>query len=339
MTRHVAPATVLVYVGGDLVGDGLIKLPFVRALRHAFPDARVTWLAGVNTSVYAGVLAPLVVGLIDEVIEDAGFERWADKILHRPLGGRRFDLVIDTQRGVPRSFLLRRLRHGRFVSAAADFWLSDARPPRPYRRPPSLIGQLLELVALASGSEAALGPPPPVGDAARAAAERLLPDGPIYVGIAPGAGSRHKCWPLERFVALAEGQAAHGRVPVIALGPDEADWRETFAGAVPGCVIPACDDAELPPALRDSPLLTIALAARFAAAVANDSGTGHMFAAADAPLVSLFGPSQADKFAPAASRAVVVRAQEHGGEEMAAIPPAAVEAALETLLAPAGAAR
>lgn len=40
------PASVLVYVGIDAVGDGLIKLPFVRSLRAAFPAARITWLAG-----------------------------------------------------------------------------------------------------------------------------------------------------------------------------------------------------------------------------------------------------------------------------------------------------
>ena len=41
-----APATICVYVGLDLVGDGLMKLPFLRALRAAYPQARITWLAG-----------------------------------------------------------------------------------------------------------------------------------------------------------------------------------------------------------------------------------------------------------------------------------------------------
>ena len=47
------PETILVYVGLDLMGDGLMKLPFVRALRNAFPDARITWLAGKGRTVYA----------------------------------------------------------------------------------------------------------------------------------------------------------------------------------------------------------------------------------------------------------------------------------------------
>ena len=36
------PNTILVYVGADLLGDGLIQLPFVRALRAAYPQARIT---------------------------------------------------------------------------------------------------------------------------------------------------------------------------------------------------------------------------------------------------------------------------------------------------------
>ena len=66
------PKSVLVYVGLDRVGDSLLKLPFVQGLRHAFPEAHITWLAGKDTSVYATFMAPTVDGLLDEVIDDAG---------------------------------------------------------------------------------------------------------------------------------------------------------------------------------------------------------------------------------------------------------------------------
>ena len=38
---------------------------------------------------------------------------------------------------------------------------------------------------------------------ARAEAIRLLPDGPTYVGIAPGSRQPNKNWPIERFRAAA----------------------------------------------------------------------------------------------------------------------------------------
>ena len=123
------PNSVLVYVGFDRIGDGLLKLPFVRGLRLAFPDARITWLAGKEDSVYAGVLADLAKGQIDEVIEHAGIGVKPGELLRRipksPLDGRRFDLIIDTQRTLWTSLSLWRVAHGTFISPAARFLLSS----------------------------------------------------------------------------------------------------------------------------------------------------------------------------------------------------------------------
>jgi ADP-heptose:LPS heptosyltransferase len=80
------------------------------------------------------------------------------------------------------------------------------------------------------------------------------------------------------------------------------------------------------------PPLTIALARRLVAAVANDSGTGHMLAAAGVPLISLFGPTAPEKFAPYSNTLTVIRAQAYGGEQMAAIPLDPVADAVERAL-------
>ena len=325
------PKTILVYVGADLVGDGLMKLPFVRALRQAFPTARISWVAGKGTSVYAHELAPLVAGLLDEVIEEAGFDRPLQNILRRPLGGRLFDLVIDTQRGVPATMLMRRIRHGSFITGAADFWLSDRRPPRGYRRPASMIRQMLDLLELASGKPVSFGAPLKLDAAVIEAAEGALPEGPVYIGFAPGAGGKHKCWPLANFIALAREAAGRGRVPVFILGPEEAGWAGELGRAVPGARFAAPADAA-PPAVSPSPAFTIAAAARLAAAVANDSGAGHMIAAADVPLISLFGPTAPAKFAPATPALTIIAAQDFGADAMAAIPLEAVRDAVEKSL-------
>ena len=331
MIVHPSPETVLVYVGGDLVGDALMKLPFVRALRGAWPDAHVTWLAGVNRTAFAHELAPLVDGLIDECIENAGFESARGKILARPLGGRRFDLVIDTQRGVGRSMLVRRIRHRVFVSGAAGFRLSDRRPPRSWARPRGMVAQMMALLELAYGQAPPEGPPVPVDAGTAERAARSLPAGPVYVGFAPGAGGQHKRWPLDRFLDIARIEAAAGRTPVFILGPGEAGLAAEIAAAVPGAVVP---EEEAGSGHIRTPMLSIALAGRLAAAVANDAGSGHILAAGGVPLVSLFGPTPPEKFAPAARRLEIVRAQAFGGgDEMAAIPTEAVAAALSRLLA------
>jgi len=316
--------SILVYVGLDLVGDGVMKLPFLSALRRLYPKAHVTWLAGQGKTVYAGVLAPLLGGLVDEVIEDAriGVSGW--ELLRRPLPGRSFDLVIDTQRRVMTSLILKRIRHGKFISAAAGWAVSDAVPASGKAKRPSMIGQMFALLEAASGQ--AVPPPPPVSLAPDLLEEAhgRLPDGPRYVGLAPGAGGKHKCWPLANYLEIGVRLAAEGWTPVFLIGPAERDWETGIRAALPSAVLPLTD--------ADGPPLTMALGTRLAAAIANDSGTGHMLAAAGVPLLSLFGPTAPEKFAPAASVLTVIRAQEFGAADMAAIPVEPVMAALRRLL-------
>src|SRR5919205_423469 len=122
---------ILIYSGLELLGDGVMKLPFLAALRARWPEA------------------PLARPYLNEIIEDAGIGRRPAELLRRPLGDRRFELVIDTQRRVLTTLILRRIRTRCFVTGAADFWLSARRPARDYRRPPSMLGQMLDLIEIA----------------------------------------------------------------------------------------------------------------------------------------------------------------------------------------------
>lgn len=335
MADSQTPGSVMVYVGLDRIGDALLKLPFVRGLRAAFPEARITWVAGKETSVYAGLVAPLVEGLLDEVIENAGIGRHPSELLRRrPLGGRRFDLIIDSQRIFWASLSLWRIPHKMFISPAARFLLSSRRPARGYTFPKSMQRQLLDLLELASGRSFETPETLDIDLDPKliAIAERLLPPGPVYVGIAPGSGGAPKCWPLDNFIALAREQAARGRTPVFLLGPQETDWLGGLRDAVPEAVFPLQAEGQ-----EFSPLFTISLAKQLTVAVSNDSGAGHMLAVGGAPLVSLFGRTVADKFMPMARRLTIIRAQDFGGRELASIPVDAVIEAVEEMLGGGGA--
>jgi ADP-heptose:LPS heptosyltransferase len=101
---------------------------------------------------------------------------------------------------------------------------------------------------------------------------------------------------------------------------------------VPAALFP--EAAPLDPTLGIARLeFAIALCERLAAAVANDSGIGHLLAAVGTPLVSLFGPTDAARWAPFTERGVLMRAQEFGGSAMESIPVDVVERALDRLLA------
>src|SRR5271170_3405138 len=107
-------------------------------------------------------------------------------------------------------------------------------------RPPRLVDKLLGLAAAAAGRPIAVPNPIPLPPAWRARAAELLPAGPSYVGLSPGAGNQHtgKCWPLDSFIAVARTQLERGRMPLFFLGPEERDWHAPLRAAVPEARFP-----------------------------------------------------------------------------------------------------
>ncbi len=326
--------SVLVHVGLDRLGDGLLKLPFVHGLRRAFPDARLTWFAGKETTVYARSLKALVADQLDEVIEYGGIGLTPKELLSsRPLPDRHFDLVIDTQRNFWVALSAGRIRHRYFISPAAKFILSSVRPGHGYKFPKAMQRQMLDLLEIFTKSSF----PTPgtldlkIPDAHLARARALLPDGGRHVGLAPGSGGRPKCWPLARFLDVARHIEANGGTAVFFIGPQEEEWGPAIAAQMPSILLPLQADGGANSHGYD-PLLTIALGQRLDAAVSNDSGVAHMLAVSGVPLVALYGPTVYEKFPPMAEDIQVIRAETYGNREMTSIPVDAVRRALEDLL-------
>ena len=312
---------ILVYSMGEVIGDGLIKLPFAAGLRAAFPDAHIAWCAAKGETVYSTVLAPIVSGLIDEIIvaTPTGAGAWDFLPWKRPFGGATFDLVIDTQENLRRSAFVRR------AVGLGGCWVAPTPSAKDW--PVALVERLTVLLdrALPGAKPQAIT----VADAAIVAeAARVLPQGQDYIGFAPGSGGAEKRWPLQNYIALAQRQARLGFVPVFLLGPQELDEAAKIAAAIPTARFP---EAEAQSTLR-GPALVVALAGRLCAAVANDAGPGHMLAAGGAPLLSLQRDARkAAKFKPAARRLEMLAASDYGGE-MKAISIDAADGALQRLL-------
>ena len=321
-----APRRIGVFSHQEVIGDGLYKIVFLRALRHAFPAAELTWMTTQDT-VFARALAPVTAPLLDRVVEHCGIGDTPSGFLRRPPPLGPFDLLLDTQALLWRTLQLWRVPHRRFLSAAfLRRGLGGAAIG------PHSLDRLFALLEAATGTRAARDLSPLQLPAELiAAAEAALPGRASRIAFAPGAGGVVKCWPLERFIALARLQAERGRQPVFLLGPQENHWRNQILQQVPSVLFPE-DHPAFTGTIR-GPLRAVAVASRCAAGVANDAGPGHMIAASGAPLLSLFGPTRPEKFRPVASRSAILRAQDHGGQEMAAIPLEAAAAALETLLA------
>jgi len=316
---------ILVYVGLDRLGDGLLKLPFVQSLRKAFPDAHITWFAGKETSVYGGVLKSLVDGLIDEVVEFGMIGVHPSELLKPPAKGHYkgqiFDLIIDTQKIVWTSLSLIRLPHKKFISPAARFLLSSAKPNKGYRFPKSMQRQMLDLLELCSGDKFStpsnLNIPIPFEMAADA--ENLCFGNKTSVALAPGAGGPPKCWPRERFIQIANKLIKQGFSVAFILGPQETQWQDELSEACPHVSFPLQNEW-VQKKYASSPFFTMALAKQFTSGLVNDAGPAHLMAVGGLKLTVLYGPTVPEKFKPMGNDLTIIEAKTYGSREMTAIP-------------------
>ncbi|MBE1237932.1 glycosyltransferase family 9 protein [Phaeovibrio sulfidiphilus] len=321
------PRRVLVYSVGEIMGDGVIRLPFVAALRRVFPDARIVWLSEGDT-VLASALRDFTRQAIDE------FHRLDDVAPDGkpgPFFEQHFDVVIDTQLKRRKTLWLRgATRHRTFISGTWKYLFSTRRPWLGLRRPAPVIDYFFVLISLAAKRPVPFEPVPLPDPVWEAEARRLLPDGAQYVGFVPGSGDPAKRWPLERFIALAREQVAAGRVPVFILGPNETEMEHPVREAVPEARFP------LQEAVNPHPALTMALGARLRGTLAGDCGGAHLIAEGGRPLVILYrSHGVRKKFTPRTARVVALSPEDFSGQEWAPgdIPLPGVRSALESVLA------
>jgi ADP-heptose:LPS heptosyltransferase len=318
---------ILFHTAEDRLGDALIKLPAIMAARAACPEMHLTWSTATGNSLYARGLAPLARPVIDDVRERTALgTQWQE--VWRPRWRERFDIIIASERRLLSSLALKRVAHSRFVAPTRNFLLSDAKPGGDFRAEP-VFQQTRILFELALQRPLTLPTELELPKAFEAQAGDLLPAGLTYVGFAPGAGGKDKCWPLEHFVAAARTQVLAGRRVVFFLGPEEEDWFEPLQAAVPEALFPE----RMAAASQRGPMLAIALARRLAAGVANDSGIGHVMAAGGRPLLVLYGRTNERKFTPGFGQRRALCAKDFGGVTVADIPVDAVTTALDDALA------
>jgi ADP-heptose:LPS heptosyltransferase len=163
----------------------------------------------------------------------------------------------------------------------------------------------------------------------RAAAARLIPDGPPVLAVGPVASLPEKTWAAQRFQELVR--------LLTAAGGACAGWRVAgFGGPGDGAAVTEVLEA-VPPTSRiaivgEPDLLAVhAALARCGVFVGNDSGLSHLAAAAGVPTVAVFGATQPQRYAPWGGTAI----QEPAGN-LAALTAKTVADGVHRILAGAG---
>jgi ADP-heptose:LPS heptosyltransferase len=258
------------------LGDLLTALPALRALAERFPGSR-------KLLACPRWLAPLALlgEAVDEVVDTRALEPLASS-LHG------VDLAVNLHGRGPESHrTLKELRPGRLVAFACP--RAEAPDGPAWREDEHEVDRWCRLL---EESEVPADPsrldlePPPIRVPGRLRGLTILH---------PGAAAGARCWPAERFAAVAHAVAVDGRHVGITGSRREVELAHEVArlAGLPGKAVLAGRTG-----LRD---LT-ALVATAERVVCGDTGIAHLATAVRTPSVVLFGPVSPARWGPPPDR-------------------------------------
>lgn len=242
------------------LGDLLTAVPALRGVRRAWPGARLRLAAPAPLGEWLATL-----GVVDDVVPLEGL---ADGRGVSALRGARPDVAVNLHGSGPESHdLLLGLRPGHLVAFACAAAGHAAGPA--WREDEHEVDRWVRLVASAGG-------------VASPRDLRLPTAGPHerHVVVHPGAASGSRCWPTDRWAAVAAALAAHGHEVVVTGTAGEAGRCAAVAagdGVQDRCGRLTLD--ELAEAVGTARLV-----------LSGDTGVAHLATAFGTPSVTLFGP-------------------------------------------------
>jgi heptosyltransferase-2 len=294
------------------VGDAIMAMPALRAVRARFPEAQIAILARPYVAdVYRGQ------GVSDELIAydpekaHAGFR--GREILVTELRAKKFDVALLLQNAFDAAWIAWRAGISERIGYARDgrsLLLTKAVPvPRTGDIPAHEKYYYLELLRRAGWLDGL--PEEPfirlaVSPECGARAENTLLEAGaraagLRVAIAAGASyGSAKCWPPERFAELGNRLQSENDADVILFGA-------AGEAAVSGAIATGMKNAPIDLTGKTSITELPALLSRCQVFIGNDSGAMHVAAAVGLPVVAVFGPTDPLGTAPVTPRSTIVQ--------------------------------
>jgi len=294
------------------VGDAIMALPALRAVRARFPEAHIAIVARPYVAdIYRGQQICDQLVAYDLQGAQAGF--FGRELMARELRAQKFDVVLLLQNAFDAAWLAWRASIPERIGYARDgrsFLLTKAVPvPKPGEIPAHEQFYYLELLRRAGWLDQATGEQHVAlnvdSQATQHAADRLLAAGarPNALRVAIGAGASYgsaKCWPPDRFAEVANRLAAESDADIILFGTAAEIAVST---AITAAIRRPSIDFTGKTSVADLP----AFLSQCHLFIGNDSGAMHVAAAVGLPVVAIFGPTDPLGTAPITPRCTIVQ--------------------------------
>ena len=257
--------------------------PLILSLENIFEKSEIYYL-GAHENLYLGKLKEynIKVKTLNLGLKYFGFRWWHLFFAKRnflKLKLDEFNLIVDCQSKLRNTIILKQIPSKAFYSSTFNniFCSGLERPAEKFWSDLKTIDYDIKNIPKKYFDESA----------------RLLPD-KNYIGFSLTQGNvyRKKEWPLNKVIKLSEALVKNNKIPVFLIEKKYQELKNKIKNSIPSALFPEHETS------LDSPALVTCLGARLDLAITIDNGIMHMLSLSKVPIISLFGPTDAEKFAP-----------------------------------------
>ena len=273
----------LIYNSGGGIGDSIQLFPLILSLENLFEKSEIYYL-GAHENLYLGKLKEynIKVKTLNLGLKYFGFRWWhlflAKKNFFK-LKLDEFNLIVDCQSKLRNTIILKQIPSKAFYSSTFNniFCSRLEQPAEKFWSDLKTIDYDIKNIPKKYFDESA----------------RLLPD-KNYIGFSLTQGNvyRKKEWPLNKVIKLSEELVKNNKIPVFLIEKKYQELKNKIKNSIPSALFPEHETS------LDSPALVTCLGTRLDLAITIDNGIMHMLSLSKVPIISLFGPTDAEKFAP-----------------------------------------
>ena len=296
---------ILLYNSGGGLGDAIQILPLINSLKREFTNAEFYYLSA-HQNHFNTTLKDFntTIKTLDLELKYFGFRWWHILFAKKKLKKKNiqlFDLIIDLQSKIRNTLILKSIPHKSFISTSLNFMLSKPiLKIKKYKKINYTIAEAINYIFKKNFliEEFNINE---IDKKILIESERLLPKN-NYVGFSITQGNvyRKKEWPLDRIIEVSQILVKKNKIPVFLIEKKYTDIINKIKNAVPSSLFPE-NESNI-----NSPALVTCLGKRLEFVISIDNGIMHMLSLSKVPIISLFGPTDSEKFAPDYKNSIIL---------------------------------
>jgi ADP-heptose:LPS heptosyltransferase len=296
---------VLLYNSGGGIGDAIQILPLLSTLKDELKNTKFYYLSAHENHFHSALKDfNCDIESLNLDIKYFGFRWWHALIVKKrfkALNIESFDLILDLQSKIRNSLILKIIPHKKFISSTFNFKLS--KPKLIIKKEKRISETILKAINILykknyQFTEYNINK---IHKSFHSESEKLLPN-KNYIGFSITQGNvyRKKEWPLDNVIKISIKLLEKGKIPVFFIEKKNIELKNKINSLLPNALFPehksdlAC------------PSLVTCLGKRLDFAISIDNGVMHMLSLSKVPMITLFGPTDAEKFAPKYKQSIIL---------------------------------